>query len=177
MNSTNSTLLERLKAGTKNYRETKWPGTNETILIGVLTEEDQLKVTLATDEIWRSAGLRVDHSNVDAYEAEKNNQLLFRVIKDPETKGPIDSSITEFRQLLSEGVRAILLDEVFAYQCDVNPSPYNMTDEQFDSLYMAVKKNAKATVGNISNIACARKLIVTMAAEHQNSQTDSGSSL
>lgn len=170
-----SSLLERLKAGVNNTKTINFPGTDIQVQVRVLNEQDQLDATLATDKIFRVAGSKIDRENVEAYEAEKNDQLLFRAIRDPETGGPVASSMTEFRQLLSEGVRKVLLDEVYTFQEENSPSPYNMNSESYDAVLQAVKKNAERTVTNLSSILLARRLIVSLAGQLASLQTASGS--
>lgn len=170
-----SSLLERLKAGVNNTKTIDFPGTDIQVQVRVLNEQDQLDATLATDKIFRVAGSKIDRENVEAYEAEKNNQLLYRALRNPDDGTPLASTITEFRQLLSEGRRKTLLDEVFAFQEECSPSPYEMDPVAYDALVQSVKKNAERTVTNLSSILLARRLIVSLAGQLASLQTASGS--
>lgn len=170
-----SDLLERLKAGISNKKTIMWPGTDISVTVRVLNEQDQLDATLATDKIFQLAGSKVERENIEAYEAEKNDQLLFRAIRDPEDDTPVASSITAFRQLLSEGIRKVLLDEVYTFQEENSPSPYNMDSEAYDAVLQAVKKNAERTVTNLSSVLLARRLIISLAGQLASLQTASGS--
>lgn len=158
-------LLTKLKKGSLNTKLIKWPGTEEDIRIRILNEQDFMEASQATDAIFDATGRRVAAQNVEDYESEKLTQQLFRAIEDPVTAKPLTASITEFRKLLSSEVKAILVDEFRQFQDECNPDPLKMTEEEFDILYNNVKKNSEKTVGNISSIFIARKLLLIMAQE------------
>lgn len=168
------TLLEKLKAGTSNQKVIKWPGTECNVSIRVLNEQDQIEATMATDAIYTAANVKVSFENSDAYDAEKNNQLLFRALMDPLTKKPITSTMEQFRQLLSTGVRAVLIDEVFSWQEECSPSP-DLAPDKYDTLLEAVKKNAEAVFMMPLNISLAKRLIRSLVAEVCSLQTANGS--
>jgi len=167
-------LLSRLKAGYKNSKIICWPGTDEEIKIVLPNEQILLDASDATDRIF--AGRQVGAHNIDEYESEKLTQQLYRVIEDPETGKPVSSKITEFRWILTPEVKVALADEFrqFADECD--PDPTRLSEEDFDVLFENVKKNSKKTLGNVSSIFTARKLISVLVEELSRLQTDNGSS-
>lgn len=156
-----SNLLKRLKAGSKATKEIPWPGSDneeDLIRMRVLNDEDYLKATLAADKMIPN----VTMANVSRYNAELETQLLYRSLTDPET-GHTLGTITEFRQLLSPEIKAILVDELDALHNENSPNVESMTDEDFDKLFEEVKKNAEKTVSSISSIHILRKLVKSLA--------------
>lgn len=167
-------LLQKLKAGTLNTKTIIWPGTDCPVAIRVLNEQDQLEASVAVDNIFSTAKIRVAAENIESYEAEKNDQLLFRAIVDPVTKKPVAPSMEKFRTLLIPGVREPLLEEIFAWQEECSPSPYTDSDK-YDTLLEAVKKNAEVTLTNLTSISLAKRLIRSLAAAVCSLQTANGS--
>ena len=164
----------KTEAGVNNTKTIDFPGTDIQVQVRVLNEQDQLDATLATDKIFRVAGSKIDRENVEAYEAEKNNQLLYRALRNPDDGTPLASTITEFRQLLSEGRRKTLR-MVFCVQKNA-VLPLIEWTLLHTSPVQSVKKNAERMVTNLSSIVLARKLIITLANQLVRSQTDNGSS-
>jgi hypothetical protein len=156
-----TTLLEKLKASGYHKKETKWPGTDNIIHLRVLNENDYLQASLSTDKLFSDTQIAIQ--NIDKYNAELETQYLFRAIEDPETCKQLFSNITDFRGLLTPEVKEILADELDSLHEEFSPDPMKMDQEEFDKLLNDVKKNAKETVGNVSNIFIARKLIIYLA--------------
>jgi hypothetical protein len=179
MNTMNTilSLAERLKAGTNNpVKRTNWPGTDMEIGIKVLSEKDFSEAGLAADKLYFEANISVTTQNIQDYLVERDVQILYRAIVDPENpKKPLFAGITDFKALLTRGVREILVAEANTYQDLCSPNPYNMEEAEFDSLFLSVKKNYPQTTSSISNIFLARKLINALAKELLNSQQASGS--
>lgn len=165
-------LLARLKAGFKNTKIINWPGTEEEIKIRLPDEQILLEASAATDKIFE--GRHVSTENIDDYESEKLTQQLYRVIEDPGT-GKSVGTITDFRRLLTPETKSILTQEFSQFADECNPDPVQMSDEEFDVLLESVKKNSRKTLGNVSSIFTARKLIVSLVEELQSLQKDNGS--
>lgn len=169
-------ILEKLKAGVRNTKIVKWPGTDIDVQMRIPNENDHHQASLTADRTYKSADIKVGVENIDNYEAEKTNQTLYRILSLPETNEPLAPTITEFRQLLTKDIRDILVEELNAFEQECSPNPNTMSDEEFDALYLNIKKNAPQTISNVTNIFCARKLITTLAAELMSLQTGNGSS-
>lgn len=168
-----SDLIDKIKASSFHKKEIKWPGTDQTIHLRILNENDHLQATLATDKLFSGTPIAVQ--NIDKYNAELETQLLFRAIQSPETGKQLFSDITNFRDIISPEVKNFLAEELDALHEEFSPDPYKMSEEQFDKLINDIKKNAKATVGIVSNIYTLRKLIIYLAGQLEKSQTDNGS--
>lgn len=153
-----ATLLEKIKASSYHKEETKWPGTDNMMHLRILNEEDHLQATISADKLFGETKFSVQ--NIDQYNAELETQLLFRAIENPETGKQLFSNITDFRSLLTPEVKDVLADELDALHEEYSPDPFKMDEEKFDKLLFDLKKNAKKTAGNVSNIHIARKLII-----------------
>jgi len=151
-------LLEKIKASGKKKKETNWPGTNNRINLRILTDGDYLASTMATDALFK--GTPVVLQNIDRYNSELETQYLFRAIEDPETDKQLFTNITDFRDSLIPEVKEVLSTELDALHEEYSPNPITMSDEAFDKLVDDIKKNAEETVGSVSNIFIARKLII-----------------
>ncbi len=160
-----TTLLEKLKASGYHKKETKWPGTDNIIHLRILNENDYLQASLSTDKLFSGTPIAVQ--NIDKYNAELETQYLFRSLEDPETGKQLFSNITDFRDLLTPEIKEILADELDSLHEEFSPDPLRMDQEAFDKLLNDVKKNAKETVGTVSNIFIARKLIIYLAKQHK----------
>lgn len=156
-----ATLLEKIKSSSYHKKEINWPGTDNKIHLRILNEMDHLESSLATDALFKDTP--VAFQNIDQYNAEIETQYLFRSIEDPETRKQLSNNITDFRALLTPEVKDVLADQLDALHEEFSPDPYKMDDEEFDKLLNDVKKNAKKTVGSVSNIFIARKLIIYLA--------------
>lgn len=160
-----SNLLEKIKAGTLNKKQIKWPGTDQKIHVRVLNENDHLQSSLATDKIF--IGTPIALQNMDQYNAELETQYLYRAIQDPETGKQLFSNITDFRDMLTPEIKNILAEELDSFHEECSPDPYKMPQDEFDALVANVKKNAKETVGDVSNIGTLRRLIIYLASRRK----------
>ena len=77
-------LLEKLKAGKKNKKTIKYPGTDQDIVVSILSEADIQIAHFEAERLFKKNGIEVSMSTVDAYEAEKTTQILFRACSDTE---------------------------------------------------------------------------------------------
>ena len=160
-------LLEKLKAGTRNKKRVCWPGTDAEVEIRVLSDYDYSEAGLAADNLYKAAGIKIGPENAEAYEFEIHAQLLYRAILNPETGKPVSPSITEFKQLLTRGVREQLIDELTNFQDECSPTPGNMTEAEFDILFERVKKNAETALLSVSSIGVLKRLITTLVSQLQ----------
>jgi hypothetical protein len=150
-------LLSKLKAGTSHTKEIVWPGTEEKVLIRLSSDNDHMQSVLATDQVFSDSKINIE--NLDAYNSERETQLLFRVILDPETKKQLFKNITAFRDTITLDIKDTLATELDAFETECNPEIDYISEEDFDKLVTSVKKNVPNTVGNISSIGIAKKLI------------------
>jgi len=160
-----SNLLEKIKSSGKQRKEVKWPGTDNVIHLRVLNENDHLQSTLAADKLFKETTIALQ--NIDQYNSELETQYLFRSIEDPESGKQLFPNITSFRDELTPEIKEILATNLDTLHDEYSPDPYKMDDDAFDKIIKDVKKNAKATVGSVSNIHVARRLIIYLAKQRK----------
>ncbi len=156
-------FLDMLRAGTKACKTITWPGTDIKVELRVANDQDRFEASLAADRIFSGAGIDIKMQNIDAYEAEKATQLLWRVLQKPGCEERVAHDIADFRRLLRDGVREKIAAEHTAWQQECSPDPYEMSDDEFESLLLSVKKNAEKTLSSVTNIFVLRKLSAIMA--------------
>ncbi|KAF0145119.1 MAG: Uncharacterized protein FD156_1230 [Nitrospirae bacterium] len=166
-------LLEKLKAGKKNKNTIKFPGTDQDIIISVLSEADIQAAHFESERLFKKNGIEVSMSTVDAYEAEKTTQILFRACSDTDGK-PLSKTVDEFRSQILKAEKDILVDEYNSLEQECSPNPEKISTEDMEKIIDEVKKRPEM-IGSVSNIVIARKLIVSLASRLQNSQQGSGS--
>ena len=152
-------LIDKIKLGSQAKKKIDWPGAEDaTIQIRVCNENDYLQASMAADQLFKD--VKVGLENIDAYNAEKETQLLFRAIQDPETNEQLFKNITEFRDLLVPEIKNFLSDQLDALHEEFSPELTTISDEDFDKLVQDVKKNAEEVIQTQSNIYTLRKLII-----------------
>ena len=115
-------LPEKFKAGKRNTKTIKFPGTDQDIIITVLSEAELQDAALATEKLFKFSGIEINPRTLDIYESEKTTQILYRALRDPEDSGPIASNIKEFRSLLTTDEKDILVEEYLSFkiECSLN---------------------------------------------------------
>lgn len=166
-------LLERLKKGPENKKIIKYPGTSEDIVIRVLSEGARQEAQFAAEHQFKSKDVEISMSTVDAYEAEKTLQMLYRALSDQDGK-PLARTITEFRQLITIDEKNILVDEYLAFEKECSPNPETLSQSEMEQLVEEIKKKPEI-LGNFSSIAMLRQLTSYLVNRPQNSLPGSGS--
>jgi hypothetical protein len=168
-------LLATIKAGIKNSKQIFFPGTDKMIIVHVLSNQDILYAAIEADRLFKTEEVPVGFHNMQDFETEKDTQRLYRALRDPEYGKPLTPTITEFRQLITQGERAALIDEYNSLDQECNPHPDEMPIAEFDALVETLKKNPVQAIGKVSSISTLKKLAIFLAKQLWNSQTDSGS--
>jgi hypothetical protein len=167
-------LIDKLKAGKNNIKQTVWPGTTEPVGIVVLTDAESQEAQFATELLFKQRGLDFNVATADTYQAEQNTQVLARAIFDLETKKPLFKNADELRGLITHpDVKAALITEYLDWQRDCSPAMETMTEEQYDALFAEVKKNPSILTS--SNSRTLRGLIIYLAERQQKLAKASGS--
>jgi phage FluMu protein gp41 len=164
--------INRLKAGRRNCIERQFPGSDVTVRVRLLTNQDVLDASLAADRIFREAGVEVSMQNVKVYEAEKDVQHLYRACADI-NGGPLAPTIADFRCQLTVSDKERLIEWYNELDAECNPSADTMTDGDFDALVESVKKNPEA-VSKVSSISTLRRLARFLASPPVSLQTGNG---
>ena len=168
-------LLSKLKAGKLNHKDICYPGTDRQIRLVLLSEQDTLDSALAADRLFKKEDVAVAFHNINAFENEKSTQMLYRSCRNIETGDKIADSITDFRQLLTNEERNVLISEYNLLAAECNPDPVEMPAEEFDALVETIKKNPSQTIGSISSLKTLKRLSLFLVEVLLNSQQASGS--
>jgi len=170
------TLLEKLKAGKENIKRISWPGTDQGVGITVLSRAQISQARYAAENTFKQAGIEPNLMTADEYEDERTVQMLYRALSDPENPGqPVAKTINDFKAAITTDEQDILAEEYLALEKECSPRPDKMTDKEVEDLIAEVKKTPGTTALSISDIATARRLIISLACPPEISQTDSGS--
>ena len=160
-------LIEKIKAGCQVKKTVDWPGAEAAkVDIRVCNENDYLQASIATDRLFKDS--RIALENINEYNSEKEIQLLFRAILDPETGVQLFKNITEFRTLLTPEVKDFFAEQLDALHEEFSPDLTTISDEDFDKLVQDVKKNAVEALSTQSNIYTLRKLSIFLASQLSN---------
>jgi hypothetical protein len=166
-------LLEKLKAGTNNKKTIKFPGTEEPIVIRILSEGDRQDAWFAAERHFSLNKIEISMSTVEAHEAEKALQMIYRAITDAEGN-PLTKTADQFRKLLSMDEKNALADEYLAFEKECSPVQNHLSEEELRGLRDDLKKNPK-TLESFSDISIARQLISYLVNQPETSPKGSGS--
>jgi len=172
-------LIEKLKAGKKNVKVIRWPGTDDEIGITILAEAETQEALFAAERLFKEAGIEVTATTINAYNSEVNTQTLFRALVDSSRKKPDGTheryfkGIDEFRSLLHREAKEILIEEYNAFEDECNPSPAKLSDEELEKILEDVKKNSHP--GTNLSFGTLRQLVAYLASRPSSSQKASGS--
>jgi hypothetical protein len=167
-------LIEKLKAGTRNVKTIKFPGTEDDITLQILSNADYQDAVFAAERRFKGEEMPVASSTLDAYTDERTTQILFRALRDPDNnKKPFTASADELRKLLTKEQKEYLVSEYDAFEDECSPRFETLTDEKFNELWDEVKK--KPTALNILSSGMQKRLLQFLASRQSISQTPSGS--
>ncbi len=168
-----TSVLERLKAGTNNKKTITFPGTEEPIVIHVLSEGERQDAVFSADRHFNGQKIEVSMSTVETFEAEKTLQMIYRAATDADGK-PLARTVDEFRKLITLDEKNVLVDEYLSMEKECSPSDETMSNEELARLVDDLKKNP-ATPGSVSSISIARQLITYLVNLLQSLPKDNGS--
>lgn len=161
-----SDILQKLKQGTEVYKDVEVPGTDGLMVrVKMVSEDDELKAGLAADNIYKD--IQVGSENFRVYDAEVETQTLYRSLKDLEGKA-IANNITDFRQALTSETQEFFAQQLDELKEEYSPNIDRMDDEKFDKLMFDLKKKPEETIGSVSNIGLAKRLILSLVNQQKN---------
>ncbi len=168
-------LIEKLKAGNRNIKTIKFPGTESEICLKILSNAEIQEAVFASERRFKVEDIVVASSTLDAYEDERTTQILFRALRDPaDSKKPFAGTVDELRKLLTKAEKDALVGEYEAFEQECAPQIAKMTNEQFDELWEALKKNPETT-SNFLSSGVQKRLLLYLASRQQTSPTGNGS--
>jgi len=161
-----SSIAERIQAGTNARAEIRWPGTDVPVWIRVLSKPEIQEATFAADKHFRAEGVPVEAHTIEAYKDEETIRILYRALSDESGK-PITATLSSFKVLVTTDVQNKLAEDYRAHELEVSPNLEAMSDEDFVVFMEGLRKNAEATIGCVSSIATARRLLRSLVAQLQ----------
>lgn len=167
-------LIAQLKQGTKNSRDTVFPGTETKIKIRVLSCAESQVCGLAAEK-WMEKHQEAQYSTFNAalFNDENSIQVLFVALSTPDDK-PIAADIHEFRANITEPQLEALLNEYNSLQDECAPEVALMNQKNFNSIVEEIKKKPEETIGKLSNTFLLKKLLLIMASQERDLPMDSG---
>src|SRR5450759_4032023 len=108
-------LIEKLKAGKRNIKTIKFPGTDDIIGLAVLTEAETQEALFAAERLFKENQIEISATTISAYNSEANTQTLVRALVNPAKKkedGTYEQyfeSIGEFRSLILRETKDLLI--------------------------------------------------------------------
>lgn len=167
--------LEKLLLGTENVRPIRWPGTDVTVSLRVLNQQDLQEASFATERLFQAQKLPYNTWLFDTYQGEQETQILYRALREPETNQPLFPNISEFRKALTYETKKILIEEYLAHNKECSPSPDGLSDSEFDRLTEDLKKKPAETVGALTNLSTVKRLLLFTVCPPVNLPQGSGS--
>lgn len=167
-------LLAKLKAGTRNTKTIKFPGTEEKIVLRILSEAERQEALLVAEQHFKAKKVEINLATSDIFEAENTLQLLYRAISDPDGN-PIIKTVDEFRSNITRDEKDLLTEAYLDFEQESSPSPARMSAEKFESLLSDLKKNPEIIIGSVSSLGIARRLITSLVNQLSRLQTANGS--
>ncbi len=168
-------ILQKLRAGTANRKTIKFPGTDIDVDLVPLTDALEQEAEFAAERIFKTAKIDIAFHNVDQLQQETRTQKLYRALRVTGTDDPLEATITDFRQNITRIEQDLIVDELNAFSEAVNPSPYNMSVDEFDALTESLKKKPKETISSVSSFFTLKKLSLCLVNLLSSLPTDNGS--
>jgi hypothetical protein len=134
-------LIERLRKGTDHSKELHWPGSDERIVMRVLSCTELQEAQSAATVRWDELKLELNLYTSDDYYSELTTQLLarsMRTLEDTEVRLFPDAS--ELRSLITPDERSLLASEYIEIQQYANPDVSDLNPQTLELIRQAVKK-------------------------------------
>jgi hypothetical protein len=152
-------LLEKLKAGTRNIHVIKFPGTDQDVALRVLTNAETQAALFEAETYFKKRGIEINSATIEAFTDEHTTRQLAFALRDPDNPDiPFSQNADELRSLLVTAEKDILVEEYSAFEEEASPSPDNLSEEEMDRILEEVKK--KPETGNALSISLLRKLFI-----------------
>lgn len=165
-----STLLERVRAGTKNNQVITWPGSKVRVRLRILSRGELQEAVFAAQSHFKASDVVVDLTMVEAFEDEKTVQVLFRAlegVEGDEQGKAICSDIDVFRNTVTRDELSELAQAYEILEQECSPNPETMPAEQFETFLDTLKKKPDEMISSVRNIAFARRLLRSLASPPQ----------
>jgi hypothetical protein len=167
-------IVAKLKAGKKNVRKMKWPGTDIDIGLRVLSEAEIQEAAFETERHFKKAGIEVSVQTAIIYDKEQITQTLFQALVNPERTERLFTRADDLRGIFTAPeIKDALVAEFNDLMAECSPSPKTLAEEELKLLFDEVKKNPRSGM-NLS-LNSLRQLLIFSASQAAASPKDSGS--
>ncbi len=134
-------LIERLRKGTAHSKEINWPGSDDRLIMRVLSCDGVQEAQSGAVARWDKLGLELNLYTSDDYYSEQMIQLLARSMHRLDAPGErLFPDVAELRGLISPDERSLLASEYIEIQEHANPDVANINPQTIELLKQAVKK-------------------------------------
>lgn len=163
-----SSFLEKIKMGKDAKRTVLWPGTDVQVEMRILSRDEIQSAQFAAQELFRKNGIELGFSILDEYQDEVTTQQLYRSLSNPENGTPLASTISQFRQNVTREEISELASAYSEMEEEYSPNHDKMSEDQFKAFYEKLKKKPQEMLSNVSSIAFAKRLVITLVENPQN---------
>ena len=155
-----SSLLKKMKLGSENRKTIKFPGTDQDIVIKILSDLEKQEAAVAAYNYMKINDMPYDVlATSDIYEDELVSQCLWRACLNPENQyEKFATTVKEFKKITTDE-KSYLTNVYNNFEQECSPVVEDMTEDQFKSLVEDLKKNVKSTLSNISDMSTLKRVI------------------
>lgn len=160
--------LEKIKQGAKLFTLIPWPGTEHQVRVRVLFKDELQQAMFKAHGHFQANEIPQDRLHtLEDFGDERTTQILYRALSIAEGDDagkPLAKSIEAFRRRVTRNELTVLANQYAAWEEEVSPNTDRMSDEEIADFVEDLKKKPDETIGFVSNIAFARRLLRFMAA-------------
>lgn len=157
--------LEAIKAGINNKISILWPGTEHSITMRILSDDEIKAATFNARHWFEKSKISIDFVTIETFKGEETVRMLFAALSDSETGKPLCSSVDVFRSSVTRDEISALVAAYEQFEREVSPNAETMTDEEVSKLLATLKKKPEETLGSVSSIATAKRLLRSLVAQ------------
>jgi hypothetical protein len=167
--------LRVLLAGTDRAKLLKWPATDIDIEIRVLSDHDRQQSVFATERLFKTSHIEMNIGTGVEYDYEQSTQVLYRAISFPgKPERRVVATVEDFRKLMTYGIHKILDEEYVSFEKEQSPNLDRMTQEEFDILLQDLKKKPDSTLGKVTSLNIAKRLLHILVSQPEILPEDNG---
>lgn len=156
-------LLDTIREGIRNKTEIRWPGTEQTVFLRILSKGELHEATFAATRRFKAQAIEVAFYTVETFKDEETVQILYRALSDSEGK-PLDSTVDLFRSKVTTDELTELAKAYQDFESEVSPNIDLMSASDFDKFLEDLKKKPDAMLGCVHSTAFARRLLRSLVA-------------
>jgi len=158
-------FFEKLKRGCKNYRKIKYPGTEQEIVIIVLSNAEFQDAIIEAENYFKGKNITPSKEMLDD---EIATQILARALRDSNNiQKYLVKNSDELRMHITRAEKNSLVEEYNALELECSPNLNTITDEEFSKIWEDIKKNPETLLSDLS-LNTLRRLLLYLANQQRN---------